>query len=324
LEFIQPSFVGRLTLAPREVDVYSFSIETEERVQPGKYLLLFEVAFEWEQAGLSRKGNAVATQEVEVGVFGVSEILAVLGAPSFLVLPGFLMLITWRLLNRLLRKDVKLQLQVKTPEFWLVAITLSLVAAFVYPIITDFFGQPRNYLEGYGLRDVTYVWFAVILLTILFYIIVSIYERIVQLYKQRKKGRFVYSMDDEPLDVLRKLHRRKLGLWLKCAEAEIEGETQRVYVLEPLKGKEDRIWIGPPITVEWTEGKGTDLKREVQKQIDWDSSPARLAETLAKGEGMGIISSIRWEQRKSLIGPKQIKLEKLQLTPAPSLILHWE
>jgi hypothetical protein len=89
-----------VTLAPRELHAFPLKIKVIGKVRPGKHLLLFEVAIEWKKAGRPRTGKAIATHQVEVGILGESEILTVLGVPSFLVLPGFLMTMTVGLLWR--------------------------------------------------------------------------------------------------------------------------------------------------------------------------------------------------------------------------------
>jgi hypothetical protein len=152
-EFKTEKIPLNLKLSPHQTSIIPIKITTSDRVPPGKHFLVFDVHFAWSEDG-KQLGNIIVTQEVKVGVLGESEILTVLGLPSFLILPGFLMLVTIRLLWNLgIVKSPEpigeFPLQVEKPDFWVVSITISGIVAVLYPLFTK-----RNYLDSYGLKDI--------------------------------------------------------------------------------------------------------------------------------------------------------------------------
>src|SRR6266571_2406611 len=119
-------------LAPRETQAFQIDINADKKVQPGRHLLVFTIQFLWGDEPKIQTRNLVATQEVKVGVLGESTVLQLLGIPSFLVLPGFLVLVMWGLLwtmgfrrSKFDTDQFPLQFsqQQTKPEFWVVAVT---------------------------------------------------------------------------------------------------------------------------------------------------------------------------------------------------------
>ena len=122
----------------------------------------------------SERAVLSASHEVEIGVLGESEFLNLLGVPSLLLLPGFLLLITWRMLQSMLAASGAegFRLKPKEADFWAVAIALSLCFSFAYPWLTETLlpeGR-RDYLVAYGLQDLVYVYTAAIVLGLLCFI----------------------------------------------------------------------------------------------------------------------------------------------------------
>jgi hypothetical protein len=148
-----------MTLAPQQSRAVPITVTAGNAVQPGKHLLLFEIDLEQVKYGYAWTETLIATQAFTIGILGESEILTAIGVPSFLLLPGFLIVVSFRMLWTGVPPKRRLDLDPKSADFWLIAILLSLGAAFLYPLLTGWLGQPRNYLEGYGLRDIVNVWF---------------------------------------------------------------------------------------------------------------------------------------------------------------------
>ncbi len=202
----------RTTLSPREVRTLPVTVRAGDLVRPGKHLLVFGLPIERQIAGRIESARIVSTKEVSVGVLGESEVLKLLGLPSFLLLPGFLFLVTFAWLwneTGWMGDGAPATFPVKatTPEFWVVAVTASGIVAYVYRLLTG-----RDYLVAYGLKDVINVW-----LLSIFVFGAGLYL-ILALGVRGWNWWWSPSMKDEPVDVLRKLHRRGVGVYLKQVE----------------------------------------------------------------------------------------------------------
>ena len=93
--FLVPKpFSGPLSLGPREVTTIPVVINALGRVRPGKHQALLDLGIRWPGSGKGLR-HLVLSREVDVGVEGESAILAAFGIPSFLILPGFLMVVTF-------------------------------------------------------------------------------------------------------------------------------------------------------------------------------------------------------------------------------------
>lgn len=294
------------SLASHKTLIIPIQIIAKERVQPGKHLLLFDVLLEWQEAGELQTDHLVVTQEVDVGVLGESEILKLLGLPSFLLLPGFLIITTigllWNLGFLRLKSDIdKFPLEVNTPEFWLISVTLSGLVAFGY-ILTG-----RNYLESYGLRDIANVWlFSVFALGLGGYLLTMLARN---LYISGRTP----SEKDGQITILKKLSRQNLGVYLARVGLEIEGQTKHVFLLEPPGSSRDKLWVGPYILVEWLgrENENAELKQKVAEQLNSNGNPRTLATLLEEGLSKKCLQ-VRWQPIGLLNQPKEVKAEAIQ------------
>ncbi len=340
-------------LSPHKTLVIPIQIIAKDRVQPGKHLLLFNVLIEWREAGQIQKDHLIVTQEVDVGVLGESEILKLLGLPSFLLLPGFLIITTigllWNLGFLRLKSDIdKFPLEVNTPEFWLISITLSGLVAFGY-ILTG-----RNYLESYGLRDIANVW------------LFSVFALGLGVYLLTMLGRNLYisgrmpSEKDKPITILKKLSRQKRRVYLERVDLEIiRGQTKHVFLLEPPGSSRDKLWVGPYILMEWldeeiekrdlqlyilpiiwllrlhhsciagilflrrsqTQKKIDELQKKIAHQLNSNGNPRTLATLLEEGIKKKCLQ-VRWKPINSLNKPKEVKAEKLQTKASKDVIVE--
>lgn len=310
-------------LSPQKTLVIPIQIIAKERVQPGKHLLLFNVLLKWQEAGESQTDHLVVTQEVDVGVLGESEILTLLGLPSFLLLPGFLILTTMSLLWNLgflrLKSDInKFSLEVNTPEFWLISVTLSGLVAFGYML------SGRNYLESYGLRDIAHVW------------LFSVFGLGLGVYLLTMLGRNLYirgrmpSGKDEPITILRKLIRQKRGVYLERVDLEIQGQKKHVFLLEPPGSSRDKLWVGPYILLQWLDGKNKnaeELKRKVADQLNlagqlnFSENLRNLITLLEEGLSKKCLQ-VRWEPIGWLDKPKEVKAEDVKTGALKDVIIE--
>jgi membrane-bound inhibitor of C-type lysozyme len=140
-------------LQPRQARVYEFSIRLEGLIEPGKHVGIFSVTGH-SQDRENRQGTVVASHEFTASIFGQKEILGPLGVTSLLLLPGFLIVVVFGLLLRWKPgREFPLSKDVKAPEFWLAAIVLSLIVAFVFWKIRGY-----TYLVKLRTGDIWILW----------------------------------------------------------------------------------------------------------------------------------------------------------------------
>lgn len=212
-------FTSGQTVLPQHVHRQRIDLSAAGQIEEGAHLLLVQVHLQWHKDNKPLAGSLLASHEFNVEVIGLSGVLSVLGASSILFLPGFLAVSVFLVLNRLWRKfaqDEKFQLDWKSPEFWLAALTVSLVAPHIYRWVSQWWlGEQRDYRKAYGLADVALIWFASIIIAAVcwsFYRLIR--ETIVRYIENRRRGLANYgdSLEPEPNDtpdeLLDKLARR--------------------------------------------------------------------------------------------------------------------
>jgi hypothetical protein len=269
-------------IAPYQSNTRAIDVKAKERVRSGKYLLFFDVLFKWGAAGNEQSRHKIVTRPVDIGVMGESQLLTLLGVPSFLLLPGFLMLVTYKILwsistFRVKGQPEKFLLEVKSAEFWLVAITISIIVSGAYSMLW------YDLLSGYGLWDIITLWFlSVILLGIGGYLL-GIF-----LYKAYRYWN-TPSREDTPIRFLKKLG--KLKLKIVCDRGEFktkvdnQEQLQRFYLLEAYEDAGDKIRVAPAITLKWTDATTPAFKERVREQLepDGEGDPTQLAQILEEG-----------------------------------------
>lgn len=229
--------------------VLPFLVCPGEQIVPGKHVVLAaaRVAVDGsERAVLS------ASHEVEIGVLGESELLNLLGVPSLLLLPGFLLLITWRMLHSMLvaSGEAGFRLKPKEADFWAVAIALSLCFSFAYPWLTETLlpeGR-RDYLVAYGLQDLVYVYAAAIALGLLCFLVGRLVVLVVERIAAARLARSLPLAADTPLAALRKLERVRGSTELPACHLASATADQELLELAPWS-KGDTLWLAPPILV---------------------------------------------------------------------------
>ncbi len=304
-------------LKPRETRVVAIEVSTADAVQPGKQLLLFQVVLEW---GKGETAKMVQTSTVDVGVFGESAIVQALGLPSFLLLPGFLLLtvmgLLWKISKSKEQPDFPFEL--KSPEFWAVAISVSMVVAFLYPVVTGrLYGSPRNYLESYGFFDVVLVWGASVALGIVLWFLLFLVVRAGRAWKQLP----IPSTKDKPWTILRKLHRQGLGIVLKQAVVAVQGRDINAFLIEKLNVDNKYIWVAPGMTLKWKPAATVELKDQVDALFGKKDSQGALdlADLVEQGRKEGKLDVI-WNEGEGLSGPYQVKTESVKFASTGRII----
>jgi hypothetical protein len=249
-------------------------VHAQSRVEPGKHLLVLDLTFRWGTPKLPRIGHLVETTTAQVGVLGESAVLTLLGVPSFLLLPGFLVLamiaIGWRLWRPATAPEFPFG--VKDPEFWVLAITMSIALALLWPKVGG-----HSYLRTYGLRDVISLWLVSLVIGGVLY--VAIVAAAVGLHSLRTPR----STDDQ-LTVLRKLAWQRLRLERPRFRFGDGAGTYWGFLIQRADGV-DPLWLAPPINVTLhQDASGNDAAKAgaLAKKLQAERRPRRLVKLLKK------------------------------------------
>lgn len=262
---------SQIALQPYGTAVQTLNVQANERVEPGKYLLVFKISLGIPEGTAQRNSDFVTSQEVTLGVLGESAILTALGLPCFFLLPGCLVILTASLCwsTGWLRPETKpgeFPLKYKEPDFWLVSITVSLVMALIYRSI-----EQRWYFVRYGLEDIATIWLISIMLGFLAYVIW-------RMTVKWRDARRTFSKNDNAIAVLRKMHRLKIGLVLKRVTLKADPSEPRFVLQE----NDSRLWVCPQISIDLSQAKSDELKGQIRAQATKDGDPERLADLLAR------------------------------------------
>ncbi|MCA1601503.1 MAG: hypothetical protein LC776_07640 [Acidobacteria bacterium] len=262
-------------IGPQTEEPFSMEIEPKKALLPGKHLLLFTVNADWTEDGAKRSGSTIAKHEFDAGVLGSSAMLTAVGVPSFLLLPGFLLILVFGMLWNLGEKRKDIPLDLKSPQFWAGAILLSLTTAVLYPLITG-----RDYLKGYSFKDVYYLWFGSAAVAAL----VWAGTVLVLWWNEKSRAKKVrgrtFTATDEPMEVLRKLARNGLGFELEQVDVSIGGKDVRAALLS--KGEPGQpSWVAPFIGLSLPADEPVPMK-DLTNQLKEVNAPAALAEFVAK------------------------------------------
>jgi hypothetical protein len=278
-----------------------FEVVAEKRVEPGKYLLSFEI--ELSPAGTQVTPlRTVKSQVVEVGVLGESTVLKALGVPSFLLLPGSLMLLTVGLLRKYGPRPPSGQaptemMEPTSPYFWLVSITLSGLMAVLYRAISGSW-----YFVRYGLADVVLVWLFSIALGALWFGAWYWLE-----------GRKTPTVDDDPLQVLRKLWWQRMGLTLDRYSIKSDGSGQSVFAIRKHPEEDKKIWVSPAIKIDLSRVESKHVEN-IRKQSKAGGNPHKLAWALRK-----VPQSAAWSTNP-ISSPKLLQLDELEAADRDTIV----
>lgn len=237
---------------------------TADVVESGQHTVAWEIDLEWHRAGLTQSGSMVTEKVFNLGVLGESTLLQIFAWPSILVLPGALMLMTFLALGNALRKRLFSERDDSSlfaskegkvffrPEFWLIAIPLSLAVVIFYPWLTGKLGDPRDFMVVRGFDDIVSLWFGSMFLGALsclaWYWTRYAIKRARAEWRAWLERRRVPQPADPPLRVLEKLRDSGASsLVLQRWEYTREGEDLQGLAL--MDAGEDGLWLAPPILV---------------------------------------------------------------------------
>jgi hypothetical protein len=313
------------TLKSRDTASFVFGISATNEVRPGKHLLVFETTLGRGTQGNEQTATLINTREIEVGVLGEAEILTVLAIPTFLLLPGFLIMVTLGVLSSRFAGNTNVW-GPKDHQFWAAIVVLSSVMGLVgYPLITSIpgvswvTGGPRNYLQWYGLIDIAWVSTLSIILASIGY---SVWRGIPAARRWWNKRRLIPARDDKPIDVLRKLVRQEdWDVHHVRIKARIGTKDLEVFPLQPLGAGKQELWVGPSMRVTWRAGSDPGLVNEAEPTFQQGGNLRdllRVLESQLKKNKNAI--NIDWMPIDGLNKPRNITIETVEMAPNAFII----
>jgi hypothetical protein len=216
----------------------SFQVATTPAVIPGAYSLV--IGFTAAPPGRSGPGEKlIAAAGVTVGVPGVSEAMQFLGIPSLLLLPGAITILMFAWLFPILSRMPAMDW--KQPGLIVFGLALSFAYAFAYPRVTaSVLGERHDYLKGYSLYDVVYLWSGAALIGAAAAVLAA-------LARWMLPRAFQPTAADSPIGVLRKLALHGKDFHLDAATRRAgEGtpaDPQHLLVLPFGKVAPDERWL---------------------------------------------------------------------------------
>jgi hypothetical protein len=314
-----PVLGAGITLPPQGSQTFPVKATVKDQVIPGNQRVVLAVDLSWIDGGKSRDGTLSVAQTLPVDVFGESDLLKLMGVPSFLFLPGFLFLATFAALWTRITPKTEPATDYSLSEKALLAISLSLVATFIYPVFTH-----RNYLRGYGLRDVRTVWFGSILLALIVWIVVVGVMAAVAHYRLWKKQqedarvaaehaehirKITPTKTDSPLDMVVRMGLNAVEFPPRQVMVNREGaKATRSFKVLPGSNADPTAWVAPPILMKHNGATASgcswaDLVGKM-RQDEVTTSSEKLSNFLqyAHGQGWDAI----WGEAGTIVGPTPI------------------
>lgn len=247
---LEISAVGTFEIPPRSTAARRIELSTAGRVTPGSQDAAIDVDIHWERDGQTDRRYFALTKTITVGVFFESELLKALGVPSFLLLPGCIVIFTLLALLNTGWLGVKNHSSLPSlnntqPVFWIIVLPLSGFLLLLYYWITGI-----NCLLNYGVIDIGYLWGSGFVLGCIWFL----------LYAAWIKYHFVTSADT-PLQVLEKLARNGLSLERPAWEFKVNGNDVTGLALEDTDDNPAQFWVSPKVKVTWGAGAGAQQQQ---------------------------------------------------------------
>lgn len=308
---VPPAFEVRA----RSMAKTAIELRAAKRITPGSYPVLLELTAKWNWGDHKEQRLLVVSKLANAGVFFESELLKALGVPSFLVLPGCLVLFTMQLFVTLglfgLKNESRLpQLAVNTPGFWVLAITFSGLFAFAY-----YFCTGNNYLIRYGLDDLRNVWLSSIVFGAILVLVIG------WVTNKRRRER-VPTSQDSPVSVLKKIAKNGLGIVLTEVKFKFNNLELRGFVIERIDDGQQLVWVAPAIITGWeTSKEALDAQKQFQDDVDARKSPLKLAEELEKAADQRYVQ-VQWDTQASIPNPFHLKIEAITEYRQPGVIMN--
>lgn len=279
-------------IEPRGAAVHTFTVRgVRHQITQGKQSLLFVVRVTTgvDEPNLRRTDTHIIDRTVDVKVFGESDLLTPLGVGSFLLLPGFLIVVVFVGLRS--RTAIRAPVQsesdggvrqatarVVDPEFWAWSIALSIAVVVLYAVIFD-----RDLRDGYDSDDLFRVWTGCVLMGLVAWSVV---------YSWVRWRRPVLTADDQAAKIVAKLARRRSRLTFRQITITDGGTNTLGLVLRDLA--DGKVLIAPRIAYEFSK-RGDWFKRWFRTAVNSDDA-RRVRRRYLVAKAMPLVSvTMRWD-----------------------------
>lgn len=303
------SYGSSLSIPPQSTLAFVYTIKANPSITPGKYAGLIDVDATT-KCGVQL--HQVASYEATLGVFGQSEVLTAIGVPSLLLLPGFLVLtlcmLIWRRKSAhisFLKKDDTDEFVVKAsePEFWVVAITISLI---IFAYARNFAGF--GYLKPYNLTDIAMLWFKSLLGGLVLYVILFYVDRLLSWIEEKKAADIQKQVDerrlkerDDVLSALKKMLHRKFDISQRKPVTSTDPANAFNGFELWTENQGNTYWVIPPIVCE-KHDNAPDTWDPFKNQND----TAALFESLNEAKNKRW-ADVRWGAQADFKGPMELQ-----------------
>ncbi|NUW37162.1 hypothetical protein HTZ77_38030 [Nonomuraea sp. SMC257] len=291
------------SLEPGAVAIYDFLVEATKQARTGRQLMLYGVTGDYAENGRLRPVAVVASQEVTYAVLGESEFLTAIGIPSFLVLPGFLALMSYRLVARRYNAadEVLPSLEVSAPEFLTLSATLSVLAIPMFWLVTWLLGDPHTYLTGYGVDDLLAVWLASVLIGLCAFGI----PRFVLVWREHRR---TPRPSDRPQQFLERLSAAGASVMLPQVRVELRSGAppKQLYTFTPGTRQDGSVWVVPAIRYSFEqEAADADVER-LREVLDGTASAAAVLKAVRQTSTVRLAWAPGPVCGPKLVGPSKI------------------
>ncbi|WP_143148527.1 hypothetical protein [Nitrosospira sp. Nsp11] len=314
------STMASTTVPPHGGVVIPYKVTADKKVSPGKFFGLIQVDA---QTDCGPSIHRVVSYEVTLGVFGESDLLRFLKVPTLLFLPGFLILTLWMLLWRFKVFGWRVSFLAKPTstdefiisgadtEFWLLAITFSLILFFASDTMAI------GYTKPYNLEDIAKVWGASLVISLFLYVTLLGVDRWRVRRAAEKTARLTLTPNDDVLTVVAKMQARS---WPRenCRPVRTKGGSAPViegFTLWEEK-PEETIWVIPQIECVASPGALGDFDPSKNDLIVTELL-RELREITTKK-----LALVQWGKKFGLNGPRLMNLTDLEASNGEMVVVR--
>ncbi len=248
---------SNVAIAPRSTESFAFGVTLKSPYQIGDEVLVFDARIRWAQDGREFTGSQQVSKTIPIGVVTEqSDLLKLLGMPTYLLLPGFLVMIAFGFCWKRFSPKADLGLTPTNVEFWVLTITLSIPLIVVYRGYAALVGLPSRFPDTFGLADILRLWVISLLLGVLFWWLILLVRKALK--------REIPLPEDTPLSILRKLELNKSGIYLWQADY----NNTRFAIFPPVKDEPGKVWLLPFIHFEFTPAAPVGTQSAISAILD--------------------------------------------------------
>ncbi len=294
-------------LDPGRSRTYPFSITTNEKLQPGPALLLFDASAN----GPTVRSSAVISQKVNLGVLGESAALGLLSVPALIFLPGFVAVVAFGWAAGKLPGISTFTPSATEPSTWVLAVPVSFAIVAIYGPLTGLgpiegiVHGPRSLTGPHDLTDIFLAWALALVLGVIAAVILWVvvhaagWGRAIRAWETRRRNEI--KKGDEPITVLERLGNQRLGLVLPQVR-DAQGRTALVAGRSvPSDGSMVTIIPMMQIIAPFPADQAArDILDDLKRQLTDQGDPHRLAVILRRPE-----MTVKWRRGIVAVPDKQ-------------------